>query len=501
MTEPQIPWRELIAVLHRRRRLILQVFVAGLVTVAIGVWMSAPRYRATATLMLTSDRARVAVSPDADTRPVLDNVTELDLNAEVALLQSEALIREVLAPYWEQGSGGEEEKPTIGSRLYWLLTLPIRLPLIVYAKLHGIPPPSGLDAWAQQVASEIGVGIVGRSNLIHVVYEADDPEWAAEFVNAYVTKHIERRGKLSQQTEAKQFFESQKQLLIEKAQQATASLEEFYKREGMDVMSADQRKALRSRLQKLEIQLATAETELAEGTARMQFLTNEIKNYPKSISTESKIAQNQQFIKPKILELELQRTELLSKYAPGSVKVRDIDRQIAEAKRLMATNPETLAETTNAINPAYQSIEVDLAQTKAQMAAVGARVESLREQITEYRSQVSRLDSIGGEQERLEQDVATAKEAFLTYSRKAEEARFSSALDESTFVDVAVVEPAKLPTSPERSKKLRTLMMGAIASLIAGIGLAFLRDRLDPAVKSAAEAQGVTGLPILAEVR
>jgi capsular polysaccharide biosynthesis protein len=31
--------------------------------------------------------------------------------------------------------------------------------------------------------------------------------------------------------------------------------------------------------------------------------------------------------------------------------------------------------------------------------------------------------------------------------------------------------------------------------------LAFLRDRLDPAVKSAAEAKNVTGLPILAEVR
>jgi capsular polysaccharide biosynthesis protein len=41
---------------------------------------------------------------------------------------------------------------------------------------------------------------------------------------------------------------------------------------------------------------------------------------------------------------------------------------------------------------------------------------------------------------------------------------------------------------------------GILMSLLAGIGLAFLRDRLDPAVKSAAEAHGVTGLPILAEV-
>ena len=52
-----------------------------------------------------------------------------------------------------------------------------------------------------------------------------------------------------------------------------------------------------------------------------------------------------------------------------------------------------------------------------------------------------------------------------------------------------------------RSDGLTVGRREAIASLIAGIGVAFLRDRLDPAVKSAAEAQGVTGLPILAEVR
>jgi polysaccharide biosynthesis transport protein len=499
MAEPQIPWRELVAVLHRRRRMIIQVFLAGSITVALGVWMSGPKYRAVATLMLTSDRARVAVSPDADTRPLIDSVTELDLNSEVALLESEALVREVLEPYWVEDE--EEDKPGLKSRVFAFLSLPVRLPLILYGWLHGISPRSGLDLWVADVASDIGIGIVGHSNLIQVVYESSRPKWAAEFVNAFTAKHIERRAKLSQQSEAKQFYESQRQLLAEKAAQATAALDEFYKREGMDAMSADQRRALRDRLQELQITLANSETELAEGSARMQFLANEIKNYPKNISTESKIAQNQQYIKPKILELELLRTELLSKYAPGSVKVRDLDRQIAEARRLMMSDRETLAETTNAINPAYQNIEVDLAQTKAQMAAVQARVEALRAQIGGYKAQVARLDSIGTEQERLEQDVAGAKEAFLTYSKKAEEARFSSALDESTFVDVAVVEPAKVPTAPERSKKLRSLMMGCIASLITGIGLAFLRDRLDPAVKSAAEAQGVTGLPILAEVR
>jgi capsular polysaccharide biosynthesis protein len=54
---------------------------------------------------------------------------------------------------------------------------------------------------------------------------------------------------------------------------------------------------------------------------------------------------------------------------------------------------------------------------------------------------------------------------------------------------------------PLKSKQALMLGVGTVMSLLAGIALAFLRDRLDPAVKSAAEAKNVTGLPVLAEVR
>ena len=135
------------------------------------------------------------------------------------------------------------------------------------------------------------------------------------------------------------------------------------------------------------------------------------------------------------------------------------------------------------------------------MAAVGARVEALRAQVADHKATVTHLDHVGSEQERLEQALTSSKEAFLTYSKKEEEARFTSALDESTFLDLAVAEPAKVPTAPEKSRQALILMLGAAMSLFAGVGLAFVRDRLDPAVKSAAEAKTVTGLPILAEVR
>lgn len=497
MNDQQIPWRELVAILHRRRRFIAQTFLAGFVTVAIGLSMQKPNYRAFATLMVTSDRAQIVVSPDANTRPTVQNVSEGDMNSEVALIYSEALVRDVLEPYWED----DEETPSLFSRIKSAIFFPLRIPGLLYQRMHKLPSPSPFESWVQDTLDKVGVAIVGRSNLIEVSYTASNPKWAAEFVNKLVARHIERRAKLSQQSEARRFFEAQRDVLGAKSREAEVALSDFNHRQGIDTLSPEQRQGVRARLAELQTMLGDSERELAEGTARIEFLTNEIKNYPKNIATESKIAQNQQFIRPKILELELQRSELLSRYAPTSVKVRDIDRQIAQAKRLMDSNRETLAETTNAINPAYQSLEVDLAQTKAQMAAVSARVEALRSQVNEHRTTVAHLDEISSEQERLEQAVASAKEAATTYAKKEEEARFTTALDESNLVDIAVAQSAEVPNVPEKSKQAMRFVLGAIVSLIAAVGLAFLRDRMDPAVKSATEAKTVTGLPILAEIR
>jgi hypothetical protein len=139
----------------------------------------------------------------------------------------------------------------------------------------------------------------------------------------------------------------------------------------MDAMTPEQRLALRARLEELQTTLAHSETELTEGTARIAFLTDEIKNYPRNIATESKVAQNQQYIKPKILDLELQRSELLAKYAPTSVKVRDLDRQIAEW-RLMNADRET-PRNHERHQPRVSEPRSRSRPDQAQMARVGAR--------------------------------------------------------------------------------------------------------------------------------
>jgi uncharacterized protein involved in exopolysaccharide biosynthesis len=414
----------------------------------------------------------------------------------VALLQSESLVRDVLAASHDEVLN--PPPPGFTQMLFELVTLPLRVPGLLYRSIHGVAPPDPLDDRVKAASRHFSVSDVKGSNLIEVAYEDGRPQWAAEFVNRIVKRHVERHVKLNQQSDALGFFESQQQLLSDRLQQAERALTGFYQRAGLEPGS-EQKVPLTTRIAEQNLALAKAEAELAEGMARADFLTKELSGRSRTITSGPAGVQGSplQFIRSRVLELELQRSESLSKFAPTSTKIQDLDRQIVEARRLMAEEQRTSGA---AADPAHQTLEIELAQTHAQLAAVKARTEVLRSQVANDQARLQHLDQISPEQQRLEQDVATAKESLLTYSKKQEEARFSDALDESKIVNVTIVEPAAAPMAPLPSKRLLILLLGAAMSLFGGIGLACVRDRLDPTVKGGAEAQELTRLPILADI-
>jgi capsular exopolysaccharide synthesis family protein len=67
--------------------------------------------------------------------------------------------------------------------------------------------------------------------------------------------------------------------------------------------------------------------------------------------------------------------------------------------------------------------------------------------------------------------------------------------------DAQLVQPAVPPTSPVTPKPARNIAVGAVFGLLLGLGLAFLRDRLDRRIKSEhALEQLLPGVPIVALV-
>src|SRR5262245_44949413 len=279
MTEQSLPVQEIAGVLWRRRALIGVVFAVGLLTVFVVVWLQAPSYRASAKLMVTSARATLAVSPDANERPRVDPVTDSYMSSEVAMLGSATLLREVLEPYRERM---RPAAPTGFARVRELLSYPFNLPGQIYRAIHGLPPGGALDEWAADMAHHLTVTQVGRSNLIEVAFEHRNPNWAAELVNNLLAHHVERHVRMNQQNSAQQFYEAQRALLTDKLRAAEEAQRNFYERESIDSATKGLGLTeLRTRVAQLESALADAETELAESSAAAQFLGHALATSPR----------------------------------------------------------------------------------------------------------------------------------------------------------------------------------------------------------------------------
>jgi polysaccharide biosynthesis transport protein len=72
--------------------------------------------------------------------------------------------------------------------------------------------------------------------------------------------------------------------------------------------------------------------------------------------------------------------------------------------------------------------------------------------------------------------------------------------EQAQGVTAFMLSPAGLPSSPVSPRPVRNLMVAALLGLIAGIGIACLREMMDDRVHSAEEAERLVGLPILGRI-
>lgn len=494
MNDQNLPLDEIGALLWRRRWLIGAVVGVGLLAVLALTWVQPPTYRAQATLMVTSARATMAVSPDADERPRVDPVTDADLASEVALLSSKSLVKEALAPHVDEVP---HQPRTLKRRVLDLVQLPLRLSGRLYRALHGLPAPSALDEWADETLADLTVADVPHSTLIEVAFDHRNPVWAATVVNDLVSRHVDRHVRVNRERSAQQFFEEQRALLAARLREGEDALRAFQQREQIDVLVGTE-PALRAHLAEVERALGVTETELAEATAQAGYLEEALRNLPaRAVASAGLHATGAELVENRLVELRLQRSQLRAQYAPTSVKIAEIDRQIAEATRLLEEQKRRGARP---IDPVRQALETDLMQARARAAALQARAESLHAQRAAGQAQFERLAQIGTEQERLVQQVETARQSLATYVKKTEEARFTEAMDESRIVNVVVVDHATVPESPRPTNPWLTIGLGAILSLAAALAIAFARDRWEGRVQTSEEARRIAELPVLGEI-
>jgi uncharacterized protein involved in exopolysaccharide biosynthesis len=470
--------RDFMALGFRQRRVIVNTFL-GILSVAILLAFLLPKkYVAQMKILVRHERAEPIVSPEREA-PVqyATQVSEEELQSEAELIKSRDLLGKVIVACRMQSLGGTS---------FW---------------------SKGQDSDERRVAravlkleKDLTVEPIKLTNLISVSYKSKDPQQAAKVLNTLANLYLEKHLAMHRSPGQFEFFQQQAEEYRRALKNAEEKLTSFTREQGVVNPTLEKEISVR-KLAEFEAESKEARAKASEIQQRIQSLEAQLETLPTRETTEVRTSDNPQLmqnLKSKLLELELRRTELLSKFEPTYRLVQEVEAQIVQTQAAIdEAGKAPLRDEVTDRDPTYEALRSDLAKAKTELVAEQARAAATSGLIHGYRVESQQLDNkelVHGDMLR---SVKADEENYLLYLRKEEEARISDALDRQRFSNVVVAEPASVPFTPQ-ARSLLVMVFGTLFAALVSVGLALLADRWDPSFRTPEEVESWLGSQVVA---
>ena len=465
-------------VLFRQRR----VFVCAAGTVlamAILYAFLGTKYQANMKVLVRKGRADALVSAAEDAPIDLSRmtITEEELNSEVELLRDDEVLRKVV----EQTGTGRD----------WFHFLRL-----------GEGDAQRVERGARRLAKKLEVEPVKKTNLITVSYAADDPQKAAKVLQAVANVYLGKHMEVHRPSGELHFFEQQTAESRRQLEASQQKLLNFASGHGV-VAAAQQRDLALQKMSEVDAGYRQTRVDLAETQQRVWELGDLLTKLPERTTTQVRTADNPELLKAlksSLLDLELKRTQLLTKFEPSHRMVQEIDQQIAQNQAMIAAeNTLPLRDETTDKSVHYEWAKSELQKAQVELKALQAREAATSTQEAAYQAMARQLGDEAITQDDLVSTEKAAEDSYLLYVKKQEEARMDDALDERGIVNVAIAEHPVVPALPVWSAWM-VLAVGLAAAGAAGTGAAFAADYLDPAFRTPDDVLAYLHSPVLASL-
>ncbi|HKV45921.1 MAG TPA: polysaccharide biosynthesis tyrosine autokinase [bacterium] len=450
--------RDIVDVVYRRRQWVLRALLIGLGLGAMAALVVPPVYRAST--IITQDK----VPPEVVLNQPAFGPTDPNAEAQAMSPDLSTLAELVRSDTVLQGAQARLA-PTLGAQL------------------------------ASVVLTTVRVNPLHQTQLLVISVANRNPRVAADAANAVTASLIDMdlRARRLRAAQLRQAIEQQLTVAAPKLRAREEALAAFKSQHG-DVAVQDQTVQSLNRLGQLQAELVDVRTLRQETQAR-------ITASRARLASQSQVAPTQWIPSPLITSLQNQlaseeinvsgmRRQFTQKY-PGLIAE---EAKIQETKRrLDAELSRSLQVDHYGVDPVYQQLAQQLRQDEVVNASYDAREGALTAAIQEYGNKLRQLPARELEQVRLARQAKDAETVDQILSDKLQQARIAEA---SIGSAVRVVDPAKVPPKPARSRSM-DLILGGFLGLIVGTGGALVKEHFDDPMKSGEDAAQVLGVPIL----
>lgn len=466
-------------VLFRQRGVF--VWVAGLVFAGAALYaLLGTRYEANMKILVRRGRADAPVSSGENAPLDLTHlaITDEELNSEVELFRDDDVLRRVVE---ETGIGGRD----------WFHILRMN-------EGHA----ERQERAARRLAKNLKVDPVKKTDLIAIGYAAKDPQVAARVLQSLEKAYLEKHLTVHRPSGEVRFFTEQTAESRRQLDQTKEQLLRFTTEHGV-VSAGLQRDLTLQKLSEVDASHRQTKVELAETVRRVSELEMQLARLPDRTTTQIRTADNPELLKElksSLLNLELKRTQLLTKFEPTHRLVQEVEEQIAQAKSAIAAESSApLRDETTDKSSQYEWAQSELQRAQVQLKTLGARETAITHVEAAYQRMATRFGEDAITQEDLLGKEKAALENYLLYVKKQEEARMHDALDQGGIVNVAIAQEPTAPALPVQSG-LMVLAVGFIAAGTTATGAAFVADYMNPLFRDPDDVAAYLNTPVLASL-
>jgi polysaccharide biosynthesis transport protein len=442
-----------------RRRWLTLALVTTIVFAACvaGVFMLKPRYTATALIKIDPSRNPLTKTPESARGELNPEAIE----TEVAIIRSMDLARDVV----RDQKLDRDASITASIEDFGTMT-----------------PAEREGAVARAVLEHLDVNRDKLTYLIAVHYTSPNPAKAAEIANAFATSYLQFKLSGSVGTASRQadWFRDQLDRLANEVRVADAKVAQYRAAAGLVPGSSGGGTIADQQVAALSSQLASAESEAAAARSALSAAQGQIASGGLDAVAEVRNS-------PVINDLRRQRAEVLrsmgeveARYGPRhpeSVRVRD---------QLSAIDAQIKDEAQRAVS-----------SLRASASAADARAASLRGSMGQLEAQRGSNTRAAVMADSLEREAAAKRAQYERMSQQFQEATQAA---QNRISQAVIAESAQTPRSPSFPRKGLMIALSLIVALACAVGVVVVQEMLVRGMRTLADAEDATGLPVLAAV-
>ena len=456
-------WR----IIKKRRWTILSILLATITVVLIATVKAKPIYRADALLEIEKENPNI---PTVQELFQLADVSDNYLETQYKVLQSETLARRVIDQL--QLNQVKEFNPPKGA---WF-----------WANAHAAAPTpdSPVDPDTEQTVlrefeDRLSVDPVRRSRLVQVSFESQDPNVAAQAVNAlasnYIQENLESRWQAAQK--ASEWLSQQLESFKAKLEKSEDDLQRYAQHNGLlflETEKGDTENIVDERLRQLQDELTKAQADrYAKESLYRLTEAGDYSSLPGVV--DNRLMQD---LTVRLADLEREKAALTPTFTSDYPKVMQIQSQIDDIEKTLNEERKRAAQGT---------VDDYLAATR--------REDLVREAFEQQQHQANLVAARAVQYNILKREVDTNKQLYEGLLQRLKEAGVSAGMNAS---NIRIVDAAVPPTRPVRPRPVLNLGLALFLGLGCGVGMAFLQEHLDNTLKTSDDIERILRVPALA---